>query len=151
MTTEKITIFHTNNKSSSSNKVPFSPYNDKTFVFETVELKSSIEMFRLMVSHFILNIPLHKQEAPIRTFRRKVNLLPMYGESVSYIILDIDDVHTESAKNVILEYFKDYRVILGKSKSFNGIDNFRLKGILFTESIKINDTKNALSVIAHDL
>lgn len=148
---EKITIFHTNNSPENSSKLPLSPYGDKTFIFETHEVGSNIDFFRIMVPHFILNIPLSKQTKPFRSFRRKTNLESVYGEYISYLILDVDDVESESAKNTILEYFKDYKVILGQSKSYNGIDNFNMKGVLFTENIAINDAKLALSSIYHDL
>ena len=150
MQQEKVTLFHTKANTSSS-KVPISPYDDKTFVFETYDVSNNLDMFRIMVSKYILNIPLAKQDKPFRSFRRIVNLESMYSEYITYLIMDIDDVKTDDSKNAILEYFKDYKVILGQSKSYNGIDNFRLKGILFTNEIRISDAKLALSNIHHDL
>jgi len=144
----KITIFHAKK---TTNKAPMSPYDDNTFVFETYEATSNLQMYSVMVSHFVLNIPLDKIEKPIRTFRRKANLEPYYKECVDYFILDIDDVKSEFDKQKILDYFKDYKVILGESKSYNGINNFNMKGFLFTECIDFKDVKMALSVIHHDL
>ena len=114
---EKITIFHAD---TAINKTPLSPYGDKTFVFETHTAKSNQQMFSVMVSKFILNIPLELLTEPVRTFRRKANLDALYGECIYYFILDIDDVKTEEDKQFVLEYFKDYKVILGESKSYNG-------------------------------
>ena len=145
---EKITIFHANK---TTNKHPTSPYDDNTFVFETFDSTSNMQMYSVMVSHFILNIPLSKLSKPIRTFRRKANLDPLYNDFITYIILDIDNVKSEFDKQKILDYFKDYKVIIGESKSYNGINNFNMKGILFTESIDIKDAKTALSSIHHDL
>jgi len=99
-----------------------------------------------MVSNFILNIPLAKLEKPIRSFRRIVNLKKYYAKTIKYIVLDIDDVHSQLDANKIIEYFKPYKVILGQSKSYNAIDNFRMKGILFIEELPIEHTK---SLIAH--
>ena len=144
---EKITIFHAKK---TTNKTPLSPYDDNTFVFETYTAKSNLEMYSVLVSKFILNIPIIIDK-PIRTFRRKVNLEQFYDKCITYFILDIDDVHSEDAKNKILDYFKDYKVILGESKSYNGINNFNMKGILFTECIDFKNAKLALSVIHHDL
>lgn len=146
--TEKITIFHAKKTTS---KTPMSPYDDNTFVFETHEATSNLQMYSVMVSHFILNIPLEKLEKPTRTFRRKANLEPFYKDCSDYFILDIDDVKTEEDKNKILEYFKDYKVILGESKSYNGINCFNMKGILFTECIPQEHLKLAISNIHHDL
>lgn len=145
---EKITIFHAKK---TTNKAPISPYDDNTFIFETYDAKSNLEMYSVMVSHFILNIPLHNLDKPIRTFRRKANLESFYHECISYFILDIDRVKSEFDKQKILEYFKDYKVIIGESKSYNGINNFNMKGLLFTECIDYKDAKGALSVIHHDL
>jgi hypothetical protein len=146
---EKITIFHAQQRNGS--KIPLSNYDDNTFVFETYTASSNLEMYSVMVSHFILNIPLSLQQEPIRTFRRKANLNAYYKDCVDYIILDIDDVKSEFDKQQILEYFKDYKVILGESKSYNGINCFNMKGILFTECIDFTHIKQALSIIHHDL
>jgi hypothetical protein len=145
---EKITIF---NADKSSLKIPYSPFGDKTHVFETFESTSHLEMYSVLVSKFVLNIPLTKLTKPLRTFRRKKNLEPLYHEYINYFILDIDDVHNEIDKKTIVKYFKDYKIILGESRSYNGINNFRMKGILFTEDIKLKDAKIALSTFHHDL
>jgi hypothetical protein len=146
--TEKITIFHAKKTIS---KTPISPYDDNTFVFETYTATNNLEMYSVLVNHFVLNIPLSKIEKPIRTFRRKANLEPFYEECISYFILDIDNVKSEFDKQQILEYFKDYKVILGESKSYNGINNFNMKGFLYTECIEYQDAKTAVSLIHHDL
>lgn len=145
---EKITVFHA---AKTSLKHPYSPYDDNTFVFENFTATSNMQMYSVMVSQFILNVPLAKLNKPTRTFRRKANLEAYYGNTVSYFILDIDKVKSEFDKQQILEYFKDYKVILGESKSHNGINNFNMKGILFTEDIDIKDLKSAISAIHHDL
>lgn len=146
--TESITIF---NAKKTTTKYPGSPYDDNTFVFETHNIQTNSQFYSVLVSHFVLNIPLEKLQKPIRTFRRKVNIESYYGECIKYLILDIDDVKSEFDKQKILEYFKDYKCILGESKSYNGIDNYNMKGILFTECIHFGDAKLALSEIAHDL
>lgn len=145
---EKITVFQSK---TTKNKNPVSPFDDNTFVFETHHTQTNLQAYSIMVSHFILNLPLGKLKKPVRTFRRKVNLEPLYEDTITHLILDIDDVKSEFAKQKILDYFKDYKVILGESRSYNGFDNFNMKGILFTEDIDINYTKMALSVIHHDL
>lgn len=145
---EKITIFHAQK---SSSKTPLSLYDDSTFVFETYVATSNTQMYSVLVSNFILNIPLHKLDKPVRTFRRKVNLEPFFDEGLTYFILDIDNVKSDFDRQKIIDYFKDYKVILGESKSYNGINNFNMKGILFTEFIPFDDAKMALSLIHHEL
>ena len=144
---EKITVF---DSKTTHSKIPISLFGDGTFVFKTYEATSNSQMYSVLVSHFILNIPLNIS-APMRTFRRKVNIEQYYDADITYIVLDLDKVLTEENKQKILAYFKDYKVILGESKSYNGINNFNMKGILFTEKISLADAKTAISVIHHDL
>jgi hypothetical protein len=144
---EIITVFTSTNK---TQKTPISPYNDKTFVFETFLSKSNLEMYGIMCTNFILNIPLYIDK-PTRLLRQKTELEQYYPKNLTYIILDIDDVKSEFNKQVILEYFKNYKVILGESRSYDGFSNFNMKGVLFTEEIEISDLKTAVSFLAHEL
>lgn len=144
----KVTIFQS---AKTKSKTPISPYGDNTFIFDTYDVSNNIGMFSVMVSNFILNIPLSKLKKPVRTFRRKSSLEEYYDDELNYVILDIDDVNTEFNKHEVLEYFKDYKVILGESKSYNGIDNFNMKGILFIEPTKINDIKSLITFLNADI
>lgn len=145
---EIITVFYPKKTKS---KIPQSNFGDNTFIFENYTVQNNYEAYSIIVSHFILNIPLIHLKQPIRTFRRKKNLDQFYDNKISYIILDIDELNSEFNKQKVLDYFKDYKIILGESRSYNGIDNFNLKGILFTEDIDIKYTKSAISNIHHDL
>ena len=144
---EIITVFTSQNK---SQKNPISPYDDKTFIFETFLAKTNAEMYNIMCLNFILNIPILITK-PTRMLRQKTVLEEFYNSNVSYIILDIDDVKSEFNKQIVLEYFKNYKVILGESRSYDGFSNFNMKGVLFTEDIPINEIKNAVSLLAHEL
>jgi len=145
---EKITVFHAQK---TKLKNPVSIYNDNTFIFETYDTTSNKQMFDVMVSQFILNIPLFELSSPVRTFRRQVNLEQYYRDCQSYFILDIDDVKSNKDMQSILSFFKDYKCILGESKSHNGMDNFNLKGILFCECVPFTDAKLAISELHHIL
>lgn len=145
---EKITLFKANMGKNS--KIPHSPTNDKEFVFSTHKIQNPRQMYQVMVNNFILNIPLNL-EKPIKS-RRKIKALKDYiPEDITYIVLDIDDVKSSSAMNEILDYFRPYSCILGESKSHNGIDNFRLKGILFVESVSLRNARVLLSQIHYEL
>jgi len=145
-----VTVF---NAQRSNDKNAWSPYFDKTFIFKTYEIDTydNIGMFNILVSYWVLNIPLERIKEPIRTYRRKKNLEPFLGEKITYFILDIDKVKTKNHKNKILEYFSHYKCILGESKSFDNKINFNMKGILFIEPIDIKDAKNAISNINYEL
>ena len=101
---ELITVFTSQNK---SQKNPISPYDDKTFVFETFIAKTNAEMYGVMCLNFILNIPILISK-PTRMLRQKSVLEEFYNSTVSYIILDIDDVKSEFNKQIVLEFFKNY-------------------------------------------
>lgn len=144
---DKITIFNAKN---TKNKIPYSPYDDRTFTFETFENNSNQSFFNVLVSHFTLNIPLHKIQKPIRA-RRAVSELKMFiNEKITYIILNID-IKSEYNKNKVIEYFKDYKVILGESRGYDGIDKFNLKGVLYIEPMTIYEGRVVLSQIQSDL
>lgn len=145
-----ITIF---NAKKSTRKFAWSPYDDKTFIFETYHLNhfDNQKMFNILVHEWILNIPLTKLEKPIRTYRRKKNLDQYYPEYINYFVLDLDKVSSKDHQEKILEYFSIYKCIIGESKSYNGIDNFNMKGILYIEPIKLENAKQAISNLNFDL
>lgn len=134
----KLTVFTSD---FTSTKIPKSPFDDKTFEFETVEctLRESIDIMR---HRFILNrnytIP-----KDTRLRRTKKDLTPYLDDELEYIIIDIDYVKTLYARKKILYYFKkkDFHCVLGTSRSNNDIDNFNIKG-----AILVKGTNNKASV-----
>ena len=141
----KVTVF---NSKPTNGKSPISPYGDNTFDFRTVEVEKLSDMFRMLSNNFILNLPLTQD---LRAYRRKTSLAKYYPETFEYFILDIDKVKTAEHRGAILKYFKNYKCILGDSRSANGIDNFNLKGILCVEPIKIDNLKILVEQISEDL
>ena len=101
--TELITIFESTSK---TYKNPISPFGDKTFILETLIATNNLEMYSIICSNCILNLPIVTSK-PLRAFRRKTDLEKLYNKTVSYIILDIDEVKSEFDKQVILEHFKN--------------------------------------------
>lgn len=144
-----LTVF---NAQRTNDKNAWSPYYDKTFIFKTYTIDSydNLAMFNTLVSYWILNIPLILDK-DIRTFRRKEYLEPFAVKEITYFVLDIDKVKTEEDKNKILNFFSDFKCILGESKSYNGKDNFNMKGILFIEPIDIKDYKSAIQNLNFEL
>ena len=142
-----ITVFES---APTKTKIPYSPYGDDTFVFETVQVEKPQDLFRVLVSNFILNIPL-KEGTVVRSYRKAQVLEEYYPETLNYIVLDIDKVKTKEQQDQIIQYFKNYKVILGESRSCNNIDNFRMKGFLFCEEFPISKIKNIISQIHVDL
>lgn len=140
-----ITVF---NSKETNGKTPISPYGDLTFDFNTLEVNSLTDMFRIMSNNFILNLPISKST---RTYRRKTNLKDLYPKTFDYIILDIDKVNNSENRSSIFRYFKDYECLLGDSRSSNGVDNFNLKGILKIEPISLDNVKILVEQIADDI
>jgi len=151
---KKITHYVTTfNAKKTQFKRAWSPYDDKTFIFTTYKIDEfdNQKLFNILVSNWTLNIPLEKLTEPVRTFRRKTHLEMFYGEQLTYFVLDIDKVSSKEHQEKILEYFSIYKCILGESRSYNGTDNFNMKGILFIEPIPIENAKQAISNIHFDL
>ena len=104
---------------------------DKTYDFKVVEFETKYDFLRLLSKFFVLNISLDgKKVQSVRSVRRKTELKQYFSETAEYIIIDVDDVHTIEMRNKILNYFKQFDCMICESRSYNGIDNFNLKGIL---------------------
>lgn len=129
-------------------KYPISPYGDLTYDFEVIECNALDSMFRVMVNNFILNVTLNKN---IHTFRRKSYLKEYYPKTFDYLIIDIDEVKTRDSVSKILKYFKKYKCIIGESRSYNGVDNFNLKGILCIEPLDIANLKICVEQLKTEL
>ena len=142
----KITVFQSQ---TTKGKSPISPFNDNSFIFQTQEVETEYELFCVMANNYILNIPLNNAE-PIRSLRRKANLSNYYDKIVNYFVLDIDHIYSEEAKSKILQYFKQYKCIIGESRNYNGIDNFNLKGFIFVD-LPLEYLKFAVSKIHNEL
>lgn len=145
-----ITVF---NALKTNYKIAISPWDDKTFTFTTYEISEfeNEKLFNTLVSNWTLNIPLEKLKEPTRTYRRKTHLEQFYGEKITYLVLDIDEVKTKKDRDNILDYFSKFKCILGESKSYNGTDNFNMKGILFINPIPVDNIKQAISNLHFDL
>ena len=129
-------------------KAPISPYNDKTFDFITLNVDKPSDLLRILSQNFILNIPLKIEK--IHTFRRVESLKNYFVENVQYIILDLDKIYTLENQNKILQYFKNYKCIIGESRSNNNVDNFNLKGFLFCDLSALH-LKYAIQQLHYDL
>lgn len=137
------------NSKSTTGKSPISPYDDNTFTFETFRTQDVFQMYQLMASQFILNIPLEISE-PIRTYRRKQYLDQYFPDTINYFLLDLDDINSRASFEKVIEYFKQYKCVLGESRSFNDIDCFNLKGFIFCD-LPLNMLKFALQNLQNDL
>lgn len=140
-----ITIFNTKE---TKGKTPISPYDDLTFDFKCYEVSNMQTAYRFLVKNFALNLPLKNN---VRTFRRKSKLKLYSSETYDYMILDINDVFSIETRNNILRYFKNYKCIMGESRSYDGVSNFNLKGILCIEPLEINNLKLLSEQIREDL
>jgi hypothetical protein len=130
-------------------KYPQSNFEDFSFIFKNVIVDSNLQAFQFLVNHFILNIPLNIKN-PIKTYRKKKELEPFSVQTFEYILLDFD-ITSKNNLNSIIEYFKDFKCIIGESRSFNGVDNFNIKGILFIESCNLKEAKQIQAKIQFDL
>lgn len=140
-----LTIFKTKN----NKKFPESPYDDNTFIFENVKVQDLYQAYQILVSNNVLCLPLNI-DTPLRVQRTVSNLSKVSRKTYNYIILDID-CNSSYKKDAILDYFKDYKCILGKSRSYNGSDNFNLKCILECIDLRKDELEILRLKIARDL
>ena len=136
-------------------KSPISPFDDKTFIFENIEVPNSNSnnsnqfFYNIIVSNFILNLPLRRISRPIRT-QRTVQELTIFQDKFNYIIIDIA-ISSQKNKQSTLDYFKPFKCILGESRSYNDYDNFNLKGIIFTEELTYSELKIVFANLQSDI
>ena len=140
-----LTIFKTKN----NKKFPESPYDDNTFIFENVKVQDLYQAYQILVSNNVLCLPLNI-DTPLRVQRTVSNLSKASRKTYNYIILDID-CNSSYKKDAILDYFKDYKCVLGKSRSYNGSDNFNLKCILECSNLRKDELEILRLKIARDL
>ena len=108
-----------------------SKYDDDTFIFANQTAPDLRSMFMIMTNQFVLSQPLNIPE-PMRMHRRTSSLEPYAFKKIKNIVLDLDKIETKEDYFETIEYFKNkgYSCILGKSRSWNGADNFNMKGIM---------------------
>lgn len=131
-----------------SSKIPISPYDDYTFDFETIDC-SLEQISRLMTKDFVLCTPLASL-GTIRLKRRKSELNDKVSPHLDYLIIDLDNVKSKSSLDETLRYFSQFKSILMESRSYNGVDNFNVKGLLCCD-LDVKYAKFALSKIHRDL
>ena len=147
----RITIF---NAEKSKNKKPKSPYTIKSgyydcFEFKTLEVDTLKDCLDILSNEWILSNPVCIEE-PIIIQRLKRHITNIRCPSPGCVVVDIDKVKSYNDMKSILEYFRlsEFNIILGKSKNWNGKDNFNLKG--FIECSFNNDwinNRNFMSII----
>ncbi len=133
-----ITIF---NSVSTSGKIPYSPYGDKTFTFESTRVDSIKDVYFQLCSNFMLNIPVTKT---IKTYRRRENLNAIFVEKLDWITVDLDGITKLSDRELCINYFKkqNYGCILAESRN-----PLNIKGVLLVNNLTPKETKAALKNI----
>lgn len=143
MKTFDITVF---DSLQTKNKIPISPFESGEFNFKTVEttLKTVFDVLTenfYLSNNFCLNDTIK---------RRNIALEPYLNKTLTHIVLDIDEVTSENDLNKIYEILKeqDYKFALGKSKSFNGVNKFTLKGVILCKG---ENNKEAIRTFINEL
>lgn len=141
-----LTIFKTNDI---NKKYPESPFNDKTFIFNNISVSSNFQAFQILVNNFTLNLSTNIKE-PLRIQRLKKNLNLITNEEQDYILFDFE-CDSEFNKNQVIEYFKNIKCIIGESRSYNGVNNFNLKGFIRTQKMSLKDLRVLQAKIQSEL
>jgi hypothetical protein len=126
----QITVFNgTENPKKAKHVV--SKYEDESFIFANYETETLTEAFQMMTTQFTLSQPLNLKE-PTVIIRDQKNIRNYTYKRLKNIILDLDEIKTKEDYLDTIQYFKDnnFSCILGKSRSWNGVDVFNMKGIL---------------------
>ena len=142
----KITIFGTASK---NEKFAKSPFDDNSFIFETIDVETTYQAFKLLVNNFCLNIALNLKE-PSRSRRLKTDLEPHIVKTFDHLLFDFE-CKSEFNKNMALDYFKNTQCTIGQSRSYDGVNNFNLKGIIKTAPMSLKELKVLQAKIQKEL
>lgn len=142
----KITIFGTASK---NEKFAKSPYDDNSFIFETIEVQTTYQAFQLLVNNFCLNITLDLK-GPSKSRRLKTDLEPHIIKTFDHLLFDFE-CRSEFNKNMALDYFKSTQCTIGQSRSYDGVNNFNLKGIIKTAPMSLKELKVLQAKIQKEL
>lgn len=142
----KITIFGTASK---NEKFAKSPYDDNSFIFETIEVQTTYQAFQLLVNNFCLNITLDLK-GPSKSRRLKTDLEPHIIKTFDHLLFDFE-CKSEFNKNMALDYFKHTQCTIGQSRSYDGVNNFNLKGIIKTSPMSLKELKVLQAKIQKEL
>lgn len=142
----KITIFGTASK---NEKFAKSPYGDNSFIFETIEVQTTYQAFQLLVNNFCLNIALDLK-GPSKSRRLKTDLEPHIIKTFDHLLFDFE-CRSEFNKNMALDYFKSTQCTIGQSRSYDGVNNFNLKGIIKTAPMSLKELKVLQAKIQKEL
>lgn len=142
----KITIFGTASK---NEKFAKSPYDDNSFIFETIEVQTTYQAFQLLVNNFCLNITLDLK-GPSKSRRLKTDLEPHIIKTFDHLLFDFE-CKSEFNKNMALDYFKSTQCTIGQSRSYDGVNNFNLKGIIKTAPMSLKELKVLQAKIQKEL
>jgi len=137
-----ITTFKAN-PSPNNNKVPISPYGNKIFKFKNIKCQSLKECAEVLASNWILSNAL-SIENEIMAERNKKELSSLRNKNNRLMVLDLDKIKSSEDLHEIINFFKihNYACVLTESKSFNGIDNFNIKGFLVINYENTRDNIN---------
>ena len=125
-----------------------SPKSDK-FTYKSVNIKDLTSLYHTLATNYILNINLNISGA-IELERSNPNFNTLYSKKFDYIFFNIDCNKREN-KDFILDYFKEYNSVIGKSRSYDDFTNFNLRVVLQTEVMSFDDTRVVLAKIQYDL
>ena len=123
-------ITHFNAKDSKS-KLCISPYGNKAFKFTRKLCLSLEECADTLSNHWCLSNSLDI-DTDIMAIRNKQDLSKLRDVNNRLMVLDLDEITSSDDYYRVVEFFKerDYTCILSQSRSFNGVDNFNIKGFL---------------------
>lgn len=132
-------ITHFDAKDSKS-KLCISPYGNRTFKFTKKLCLSLEECAETLSNHWCLSNSLNIDDDLI-AIRNKQDLSKLRDVTNRLMVLDLDEITSSDDYYKVIEFFKerDYTCILSQSRSFNGIDNFNIKGFL---KINVDSTED---------
>ncbi|EAL4082719.1 hypothetical protein DFW61_10255, partial [Campylobacter coli] len=114
-----------------------------------IEVQTTYQAFQLLVNNFCLNIALDLK-GPSKSRRLKTDLEPHIIKTFDHLLFDFE-CRSEFNKNMALDYFKSTQCTVGQSRSYDGVNNFNLKGIIKTAPMSLKELKVLQAKIQKEL
>jgi hypothetical protein len=134
-------------------KIPFSNYEDGTFIFVNKKFSTLEESYKFIQANYSLSVPLDISE-PIKIHKDRKSLEKYSSTNISNITILLTEIKSQFEVEEVLSHFKlkNYACVIGRAYSYNDKDDYSLQVILKVDFTYNEETiKNALIVLQAEL
>ena len=136
-----------------NSKIPFSNYEDGTFIFVNKNFDTLEESYKFIQANYSLSVPLDLTE-PVKMYKDRKTLEKYSSTEISNITILLTEIKSQFEVEEVISHFKlkNYACVIGRSFSYNDKDDYSLQVILKVDFTYNEETiKNALILLQAEL